>query len=187
MIMSEAAAAPLSLTAIAARRSAFKPFGALAQAVVEPEVSPDEYARGLHDGQCLAAAAFEPEKEALLGLLSSANALSPKVGPELNLLLRESVIALARQMLTNITIDADFLDTQIAEAVAIITEADDARRICLHPEDAALVGERIHSLSVHSDATVSRGSIRIDCSKGWIEHGVALGLQRLQALSGEPS
>lgn len=185
--MSDAAVMPISFTAIARNRSGFTPMRTHSLRASEPVAATDEYARGLADGEQVASAAFEVEKDALLALISSAQALQPDAGPELSLLLRETVVRLVQQICGRITIDAESLEAQIAAAVAVITEADDARRIILHPEDAALVGDTIHALSVERDPALTRGMIRIDCSQGWIDHGVALGIDRLRDLLGIPA
>jgi flagellar assembly protein FliH len=185
--MSDAAIAALSLTAIAGQRSAFKPLRALNLRNAPQAATPDEYARGLADGQQMAAASCEVEKSALLKLLASTQALKPEAGPELSTLLRETVVRLVQQISDTVTIDSAFIETQIARAISVITDADEARQIILHPDDAKLVGNRINSLAVRSDAAQPRGMVRIDCSQGWIEHGVALGIERLRELLELPS
>lgn len=180
--MSDSIILPVSLTAVASQRSAFKPLQALRVPRSEPMATADEYARGLADGEQIAAAAFAVERDNLLTLLANAQALKPEAGPELSMLLRETVFRLVGQICDRIVIDADFLDTQIAAAVAIISEVDGARQICLHPDDAALVGNRSFALAVRPDPSVDRGMIRIECSQGWIEHGIAYGVERLHQL-----
>lgn len=182
--MSDAAILAMSLSEIAAQRSAFKPVRYFSLRAAEPAAVVDEYARGLADGQQLAVTAFTAEKDALLALVTSAQALKPEAGPELSALLRKTVVRLVAQICDRITIDADFLEAQIARAVAVITEADEARQIMVHPDDAALLGQSVHSLAVRSDPGMARGMIRIDCSQGWIEHGVPLGLERLRDMFG---
>jgi flagellar assembly protein FliH len=185
--MSDAAITALSLTAIAGQRSAFKPMRALSVRNAVPTETADEYARGLLDGQQMAGAAFEVEKGALLDLLASTQALNPEAGPELSILLRKTVVGLVQQISDTIKIDSTFIETQIARAVAVITDADEARQIILHPDDAALVGNHINALAVRGDPGQPRGMVRIDCSQGWIDHGVALGIERLRELLELPS
>lgn len=180
--MSDAHIFPISLTDVASQRSAFKPLQALRVPSSEPIAKADEYARGLADGEQIAATAFAVERDNLLSLMANAQTLKPEAGPELSILLRETVFRLVKQICARIVIDADFLDTQIAEAVAIINEADGARQICLHPDDAALVSDRIFALAVQPDPSLDRGMIRIECSQGWIEHGTAYGVERLHQL-----
>ncbi len=178
--MFDAAARPVSLIDATARRSPFKPLLSATLSPVAPNTAPDEYARGLTDGQNVAETAFALERAALQNLVASAAALQPDAGPELSLLLREAVVRLVSQIADQIMIDAEFLEKQIEKAAAIMIEADEARQIILHPEDAKLLGSTVNGLAVKSDPELSRGTIRIECSQGWIEHGTALGLERLR-------
>jgi flagellar assembly protein FliH len=175
--MSDAAIVPVSLVV---RRSAFKPICALGTMRADTSPPVDDYARGLADGQELAQTAFATERAALQQLLASSEAFEADTGPELSLLLRETVVRLVGRICDHVAIDVGFLENQIAQAVGIITEADDARQILLHPEDAALVGDCIHSLPVRGNPALARGTIRIECSQGWVENGVALGIERLR-------
>ncbi len=180
--MSDAVILPVSLADFGSRRSSFKPLHALNVQRHEPKALVDEYARGLADGEQIAATAFAVERDSLLALLANAEALKPEAGPELSILLRETVFRLVKQICDRIVIDADLLDAQIAQAVAVISEADGARQICLHPDDAALVSDRIFALAVRPEPSLDRGMIRIECSQGWIEHGIAYGVERLHQL-----
>lgn len=184
MIMSDLTITSLPLTAITEQRSAFKPMRAPGTRRAGPTQTVDEYARGLADGEQIAAAAFEVDRQALLNLLAATQALKPEAGPELATLLRETVIGLVAQISDAITIDTAFLEAQITCAIAIISEADEARQIILHPDDAVLVGDHLNSLIVQSDPRQPRGMVRIDCSQGWVEHGVAIGIERLRNLLG---
>ncbi len=180
--MSDNVILPVSLNEVGSLRSSFKPLKALHVRRSELSASVDEYARGLADGEQIAATAFALERDRLLALLANAEALKPEAGPELSILLRETVFRLVKQICERVVIDAELLDAQIAEAVAIISEADGARQVFLHPDDAVLVGDSVFSLPVRSDPRLDRGMIRIKCSQGWIEHGMALGVERLQQL-----
>lgn len=171
----------ISLLAATSQGSAFRA-GSLPTAVSNVKRAPDEYARGLADGQQMAEAAFEAERTAMQRLLANAQAFQCDAGPELSLLLRETVVRLVGQITDGVTIDEALLNKQIARAVDIITEADEARHILLHPDDAALVGDTIGKLCVRSDPSLPRAMVRIECSHGWIEHGVALGMDRLREL-----
>jgi flagellar assembly protein FliH len=54
----------------------------------------------------------------------------------------------------------------------------------LHPDDAALVADADLPLEVHTDPTLERGALRIDCSLGWIEDSRSLHLDALRATLG---
>lgn len=180
MIMFDVPARPASLIEATAHRA---PFKALLTATTSPAKSdavPCEYARGLADGQNLAEAAFALERAALQNIVASADALQPDTGPELSLLIRETVVRLVSQIVDQITIEPGHLEQQIERAIAIMTNADEARQIMLNPEDANLIGGTVNGLAVKSDPELARGTIRIECSQGWIEHGTAFGLERLR-------
>jgi flagellar assembly protein FliH len=181
--MSDRLPQKVALSALASQRSAFKPLLASAP---PPIASPpaDAFALGLAEGQKLAEAAFAVERTALLELLSSAQSLQPEAGDEISRLLREAVFGLVRQIVGDIAISSHLIEQQVTQVVAILTEADDARQLLLHPDDAALTGDRVSGLVVRSDAAMDRGTMRVVCSQGWIEHGTAYGLDRLRAALG---
>lgn len=178
--MFDVAARPVSLIDATARRAPFKPLLSATLLSAKAGMAPDEYARGLADGQNMAAAAFALERAALQNLVASAEALQPSTGPELSMLIRETVVRLVSQIADRIVIDSEYLDERIERAIAIMAEADEARQIMLHPEDATLIGSTVNGLAVRSDPDLSRGTVRIECSQGWIEHGIALGLECLR-------
>jgi flagellar biosynthesis/type III secretory pathway protein FliH len=178
--MFDVAARPVSLIDATARRSPFKPLLSATISPAQTDTALDEYARGLADGQNMVGAAFALERAALQNLVASAEALQPDAGPELSLLIRETVVRLVSQIADSVLIDTKHLEQQVERATSIMTEADEARQIMLHPEDAKLIGSTVNGLVVRSDPELSRGAIRIECSQGWIEHGVALGLERLR-------
>jgi flagellar assembly protein FliH len=178
--MFDVAARPVSLIEATARRAPFKPLPSVTVSPAQTDTAPDEYARGLADGQNVAEAAFALERAALQNLVANAEAFQPDTAPELSMLIRETVVRLVSQIADRIVIDSEYLDQKIERAIAILTEADEARQIMLHPEDAALIGSTVNGLAVRSDPELSRGTIRIECSQGWIEHGIALGLERLR-------
>lgn len=180
--MSDPVILPLSLNDVGSRRSSFTPLHALHVRRSKPMAAVDEYARGLADGQHIAATAYTAERDALLALLASTEALTPATGPELSIVLRETVFRLVKQICNRVVIDSDFIGARIDQAVAVISEADGARQIVLHPDDAALVGDNALSLPVRSDPNLDRGMIRIECTQGWIEHGTPLGIAQLRQM-----
>jgi flagellar assembly protein FliH len=150
-------------------------------------VQDDPYARGLADGQELAAAAFEVDRMTFEKLILSADVLQPETPEETAALIRETVLRLVVQIVGNITIDTVFLEQQVLQATALISEADCARTIWLNPEDHALLVKTDLALVKKIDPLLPRGNLRIDCSDGWIEHGVAIGIEKLRSLIGVQS
>ncbi len=145
-----------------------------------PTPAEDPYARGVSDGQDMAHALFASEREGLLKLIGSAEALQPEPSDELAVLIGESVATLVTQIVGDVAIDRTILETRARQAAAIIAECDAARTMWLHPDDADLLRDASLPLEIGADPEAERGSIRIDCSSGWIEHGTALYLERLR-------
>ncbi len=180
----------LSVSDARQAHSGFRPM--LRESVVTtgaiPTASDDLYARGLADGQELAEATFAKERLQLRALLNAAENLQAEPSEELAQLISETVFRLVRQIIETAPIDADWLQAQAHKAADSISECDSARTAWLHPDDVALIDTVTFPLPVMADAEAERGSIRIDCSAGWIEHGRSNYLDALRtALSVEDS
>lgn len=170
----------LSLAKYFGSRQGFRPRD-VAPAV--PEIcqqSPDLYATGLSDGQQMAEVSFSVERKQLQDLISSADAIRAADNAELTHMLDILVCKIVANVVGSITIDVAFLQRQIDAAVAVLTEADQNRTLRLHPDDLALLVGADLPLKCSADATLARGTLRIECSDGWIEHGPALVLDRLE-------
>jgi flagellar assembly protein FliH len=182
--------APVTLADAMARSSGFRPlsFGAgVREAEIIPE-SPadvdDPFARGLAEGQRIAEAAFVAERHQLLALLAGAEALQDEPSEELAQLIADTVERLVRQIVASAPIDADWLQAQAETAAAMVADADKARTLWVHPDDAALLEGCPLTLAIESDAAMIRGTVRIETSTGWIEHGRAVYLDELRAALG---
>ncbi|OHD08312.1 FliH/SctL family protein [Sphingopyxis sp. RIFCSPHIGHO2_12_FULL_65_19] len=183
--------APVTLADAMARSSGFRPLSFVA-GVREAEIAPespvdadDPFARGLAEGQRLAEAAFVAERHQLLALLAGAEALQDEPSEELAQLIAETVERLVRQIVAAAPIDADWLQAQAEIAAAMVADADRARTLWVHPDDAALLADCPLTLAIESDAAMMRGTVRLETSTGWIEHGRAVYLEELRAALGE--
>ena len=185
--------APVSLVDAMARSGGFRPlsFAPTAHAAHEEPESPveadldDPFALGLAEGQRLAEAAFVAERHQLLALLAGAEALQDEPSEELAQLIAETVGRLVRQIVTTAPIDADWLKAQAEIAAAMVADADKARTLWVHPDDAALLADCPLTLAIESDPAMMRGTVRLETSTGWIEHGRAVYLDELRAALGE--
>ncbi|MBO9722964.1 MAG: flagellar biosynthesis protein [Novosphingobium sp.] len=93
---------------------------------------------------------------------------------ELRLRLRDTVSALCETAIAPLVLDPDALLRRIGVAMAMLTRADDERLIRLHPEDLRLVSPRLSAeWQVQPDATLERGSLRIETASGGVEDGPA--------------
>ena len=185
--------APVTLAAAMARSSGFRPlaFGGAPRApqavdgtMAEPDLD-DPFARGLAEGQRVAEAAFVAERHQLLALLANAEALQDEPSEELAQLIARTVERLVHQIVADAPIDAAWLQMQAETAAALVADADKARTLCVHPDDAALLTDCPLPLALESDPAMMRGTVRIETSTGWIEHGRAVYLDELSAALGE--
>jgi len=187
--------APIALTAAMGGRGGFRArsfapvppepeHAETAAAPVETEAAEDPFALGLAEGQRLAEAAYATERHRLLALLAGAEALQDEPSEELAQLIAETVERLVRQIVETAPIDAEWLKNQADVAAAMVAEADKARTLWVHPDDAALLVDCPLALPVEADASMTRGTVRIETSAGWIEHGRAVYLDELRAALG---
>lgn len=183
-----------SLAAAMARDGGFRPlhFGAaptpaeipLAADAFAGELADDPFARGLIEGQRVAETAFAVERGQLLALIAGAEALQDEPSEELAQLIAETVERLVRQIVESAAIDAEWLKSQAEIAASMVAEADKARTLWVNPADAALLMDSAIALPIEADASMVRGTVRIETSAGWIEHGRAVYLNELHAALG---
>lgn len=184
--------APVSLAEAMTRGNGFRPLSFAPSAYVpqaeqesDDELDLDDpFALGLAEGQRLAEAAFVAERHQLLALLAGAEALQDEPSEELAQLIAETVERLVRQIVAEAPIDAEWLQAQAETAAAMVADADKARTLWVHPEDAALLADSPLTLAIESDPAMVRGTIRLETSTGWIEHGRAVYLDELRTALG---
>jgi len=185
--------APVTLAAAMARSSGFRPLSftgnARAPQTVDGDAAEldldDPFARGLAEGQRIAEAAYVAERHQLLALLAGAEALQDEPSEELAQLIARTVERLVHQIVADAPIDAAWLQAQAETAAALVADADKARTLCVHPDDAALLSDCALPLTLASDPGMMRGTVRIETSTGWIEHGRAVYLDELCVALGE--
>lgn len=182
----------ISLAQIMAEARGFRPLHfagtpaapmAPAEHAFAPEAD-DPFALGLAEGQRLAEAAFSVERGQLLALVAGAEALQDEPSEELAQLIAETVERLVRQIVDSAPIDAEWLRAQAETAAAMVAEADKARTLWVNPADAALLVDAPIALPIEADPAMARGTVRIETSAGWIEHGRAVYLNELRAALG---
>lgn len=140
----------------------------------------DRYAEGYDAGVRDAGLAFQKQRDGLIALIAAAEALTPEPSEELAALIGETVERLVSQIVGTAEIRREWLAERIARAAALIGECDQARTIWLHPADFELLEGASLPLQAMADSQAERGSVRIDCSAGWIESGRALHLEALR-------
>jgi flagellar assembly protein FliH len=189
-------ASTIDLAAFMQRETAFRvhvpyraasPSAAGARQAAGGEAPADAYERGLAEGQALAEISHAVERQALLDLLKSAEALHSAPCPQLGHLMAAAVEHLVEQIVGNQPIDQAWLHGRIAEASAVIADADRDRVLHLNPADAALIGDGDIGMPLVSDPQIARGTLRIAAGEGWIEHGRPVYLDALRRALGTGS
>ncbi len=140
----------------------------------------DLLAEAFESGFKEAEAKFEAERKELQNLIASAQALQPEPSDELAVLIAETVAGLVSKIVGDAPIDGKWLVERARSAAALVGECDKARTLFIHPEDMICLKGAELPLAVETDPNAPRGSIRIDCSAGWIESGTALYLDALR-------
>lgn len=147
----------------------------------EASATVDDYGQGFENGRRASEEAFAIERAALLDLMEKANALRPEPSEELALLIGETVYRLVSDIVGQVDIDRDCLARRARAAAGIVAECDNARTLCVNPDDVALLDGFETTLTIVGDPSLPRGDLRIDCSAGWIEHGTSLYLDALRS------
>jgi flagellar assembly protein FliH len=153
------------------------------------EAGDDPYEKGYRQGQADAEQAFSDERQRIVALLAACEAFQPEPSEELALLIAETVDGLVRLTVGEVEIDAALLLERARRAAALVAVADSDRRLHLNPDDLALLDAGALPLSAVPDPGLSRGSLRIEDSAGWVEDGVSIHLDALreQLGLGEPA
>lgn len=84
----------------------------------------------------------------------------------------ETVSALCNAALAPLAIDPELLAERASRAAAMLSRADDAAVLRLHPDDLALVATRLpKGLATQPDPGLERGNLRLDGQAGGVEDG----------------
>ncbi|MBB4858098.1 flagellar assembly protein FliH [Novosphingobium chloroacetimidivorans] len=147
---------------------------------IEPESDPvgeafaQGYTKGYEDARAEAEAIALDDSEAAEGLALSFARLDAALEEQLRQRLRDTVAALCEAAITPLTLDEDLLVRRVTTAAAMLARADDDRVIRVHPQDLALIAPRMRAdWDVQPDATLERGSIRVEGVNGGVEDGPA--------------
>jgi flagellar assembly protein FliH len=142
----------------------------------------DQYKIGFLAGQTSAQEGFEIERAQYNALIASAQAIQSEASDELAALIAAAVSHLVHKITGSTPIDGEWLNRHASSAAALVSDCDMARTLWVHPDDMELIDQAAIGLTLMADPGSERGSISIECSQGWIEHGRALYLDRLSGL-----
>jgi len=152
--------------------------GEAGPAKVEPAKDPavEAFEQGFGEGYAAAREEYErlrAEQEAAQNEIEVAFArFNEESTLALSEKLRQTVLTLCQHAVLPLAIDCDGLVTRIERAVAMLHRAQDERRVLLHPDDLALVRNKLPAgLTAEPDPSVERGGLRIETPDGGIEDG----------------
>lgn len=130
------------------------------------------YARGMGEAQEAAAALIAEQDAARAAIELSLSRLDAAMQADLKDRLRETVIALCEAAIAPAALDPDGLARRVEVAAAMLSRAEDARVIRLHPEDLALIAARLpEDWHFEPDASLERGAVRVEGAAGGVEDG----------------
>lgn len=158
--------------------------GPAGAAPTESDADDDEYGRGFAEGYAAGKAESEKKMGQMRALIESAERLQPEPSEELSFLISQTVDDIVTRLFDEQVGRAEWLQKTIDDAVALISEADQAHLLRLNPEDASLVADMDIPMNVMPDSRLARGDIRIDCSSGWLESGRSTFLHELRTALG---
>lgn len=144
----------------------------------EAESEPSDYDRGWADASAEMARQYaeqrDGERQAMAAIELSISRFNESAEAALRDRLRDTVLALCEAAMLPMTLDPAFLAKRIDRALDMLRDADE-RRLCLHPDDLALVSDRLPDvISIGVDPALQRGELRIESALGDVEDGPAL-------------
>lgn len=142
----------------------------------------DAFAEGFDAGMRIATENHAADAEASMRLAQALEQIVPAANGALSEMLSAAVIRLVTQIVGEAPVNADLLHQRVEAVAAFIGEEQGRSALCLNPEDITLLAGRDIAWRIQPDASVPRGSVRLDAGDGWIEHGPDVQISRLKAL-----
>lgn len=132
------------------------------------------YAAGRSEAQAEAAlAALQGEADLARIELSLAH-LDADLQEGLRHKLHATIVALCEVTLAPLALDREALARRVAKASEMLARADDDKVLRLHPEDLALIADRLPpGRATEPDPGLERGALRIETAAGGVEDGPA--------------
>lgn len=132
------------------------------------------FAKGMEQARLEDEEARTADAEAGGALALAFTRLDADMAESLRQRLLDTVMALCEATLVPYAHDPEVLARRVDRAVAMFSRADDERVIRLHPDDLALVSDRLAAdWTIVPDSALTRGSLRIETQSGGVEDGPA--------------
>lgn len=153
--------------------------------VAEPEVDmaqieADAFAAGFDEGRRTVELECAAERDAVLRLAETLEALRPEPHHELGLLLAETVERLVRQIVGEVTLDQDIIRARADAAAELIAEESIPARMRLSPDDFQRLQGADLPVAMIADEAIVPGMVLVETGEGWIEDGPEVGLEKLR-------
>jgi flagellar assembly protein FliH len=142
----------------------------------------DAFAQGFDAGARVTNEAMAADVEARDRLTRAVEQLAPAQNGALSSMLSAAVMRLVGQIVGEVPVDADLLRSRCATVAGFIEAEQGRNSLHVHPDDIALLDGCDLGVALVADEGMSRGSIRLDTSDGWIEDGPDIQLSRLKAM-----
>ena len=144
----------------------------------EPEEDPETrafaagYAQGAADAEAALREALAQQDALRTRLELAFGRLDADLVRELEARLRDTVLALCAPLLGEYAANEEALAARVKVAAGMLARAADERVIRLHPEDLALLGQRLpEDWHFEPDPALERGALRIEGTAGGVEDG----------------
>jgi flagellar assembly protein FliH len=134
----------------------------------------DGFAAGFAEASSEAGKLAEADQAARGKIELSLARLNAELAELLRLKLFATVEVLCEATIAPLALDQTALATRVERAAAMLARVDDERLLRLHPDDIALVEQRLpDGLPIMADPALERGALRVESSNGGIEDGPA--------------
>jgi flagellar assembly protein FliH len=146
------------------------------------EASREAFLMGFQEGDRVAREAADADNEARTLLAAAVQHVAQTGEGTLATMLSQAVVRLVGQIMGEVAIDEALLKERCA-AVAACIDSDEHRAVLeVNPEDMHLLEEEATGVTLSANPALSRGSVRLATSEGWVEDGPDIRLARLKAL-----
>jgi flagellar assembly protein FliH len=138
------------------------------------------FAEGFEQGRQTMIAEFARDREALVQLIRSAEALQPEPTGPLAAVLAETVTRFVRQIVGEVKIDPAMLRERAETVAEMITAESGPARLRMHPDDIAMLEGVDLGIDIAPDHHLASGTILLESGEGWIEDGPQVRLAKLR-------
>lgn len=144
------------------------------------QVQADAFAEGFNEGRRTVEMEVAAERHAVAALAETLEQYRPEAPDELAELLAETVDRLVRQIVGEVVIDKEMLQSRVMNVASIIIEASAPAKMRLHPDDLDRLAGSNMELDMIADPDLLPGSVIVETATGWIEDGPEVGIEKLR-------